>query len=65
MLSATKYQSEADFPWSMGRATTATGGGYLVVGDVKLMNTFGAMIPHKFVCKHKGGRAEVVAVRPG
>ncbi len=39
--------------------------GYLVVGDVKLMNTFGAMIPHKFVCKHKDGRALLLSLGPG
>ena len=62
--SAAKFPSEADFPWNLGRLTPADGGGYLVVGDVKLMNAFGAMIPHRYVCDYKGGRAEVVAVRP-
>ena len=63
--SAAKFPSEADFPWNLGRLTPADGGGYLVVGDVKLLNAFGAMIPHRYVCDYKGGRAEVVAVRPG
>ncbi len=65
VLSATKYPSEADFPWSLGRITPADDGGYLVVGDVKLMNTFGAMIPHKYVCKHKDGRALLLSLGPG
>ncbi len=63
--SAAKFPSEADFPWSLGRITPAAGGGYLVVGDVKLMNTFGAMIPHKFVCKHQDGRARLLSLGPG
>ncbi len=63
--SAARFPSEAGFPWSLGSITPATGGGYLVAGDVKLMNTLGAMIPHKFVCRYRDGRAEVLAVRQG
>ncbi len=63
--SAARFPSEADFPWDLGSIIPATGGGHLVAGDVKLMNTFGAMIPHRFVCRYRDGRAEVLSIRPG
>ena len=63
--SAAKFPSDADFPWDLGRLTPAAGGGNLVAGDVKLMNSFGAMISHKFICKHKDGRARLLSLAPG
>ncbi len=54
--------SEADFG---SYKVEKRGTGYRFFGRVKLMNVFGAMIPHRYVCDYKGGRAEVVAVRPG
>ena len=35
------------------------------LADVKLMNSFGAMISHKFICKHKDGRARLLSLAPG
>ena len=63
--SASKFPSESDFPWGSGRVTQATGGGYLVAGDVKLMNAFGAMITHRYVCRYKDGRALLLSLGPG
>ncbi len=63
--SASKFPSESDFPWGSGKVTPATGGGYLVAGDVKLMNAFGAMITHKYVCLYKDGRALLLSLGPG
>ncbi len=57
-----KYPSAADFGYY---EVERRGNSYRVVGRVELMNAFGAMIPHRYVCVYKGGRAEVVAVRPG
>ena len=35
-----------------------------VVGRVDLLNALGAMIAHRYVCDYKGGRAEVLSIRP-
>ena len=60
--SQAQYPTEADFgSYKVERRGT----GYRFVGRAELMNAFGAMIPHRYVCDYKGGRAEVVAVRPG
>ena len=57
-----KYPSAADFGYyEVGTYR----GGHRVVGRVELLNAFGAMIPHRYVCVYRGGRAEVVALRPG
>lgn len=60
--SQAKYPSAADFGYY---EVERRGTGYRVAGRVKLLNAFGAMIPHRYVCDYKGRRAEVVAVRPG
>ncbi len=57
-----KYPSAADFGYY---EVERRGNSYRVVGRVELMNAFGAMIPHRYVCVYKGGRAEVIALRPG
>ncbi len=57
-----KYPSAADFGYY---EVERYGSGYRVVGRVELLNAFGAMIPHRYVCRYRDGRAEVVAVRPG
>ena len=60
--SQAKYPSAADVGY---HTVERYGSGYRVVGRVDLLNAFGAMIPHRYVCDYEGGRAEVVAVRPG
>ena len=60
--SQAKYPSAADFSYyEVERYRT----GYRVVGRVELLNAFGAMIPHRYVCEYKGGRVDVVVVVPG
>lgn len=36
-----------------------------VRGSVEMMNSFGAMIPHRYACNVKGGRVTLVEVQPG
>ncbi len=57
-----KYPSAADFGYY---EVERYGTGYRVVGRVELLNAFGAMIPHKYVCKHKDGRALLLSLGPG
>lgn len=57
-----KFPSAADFGYY---EVTKSGVGYRVVGRVELLNAFGAMIPHRYACRYKGRRAEVLVLRPG
>ena len=62
MWSQVQYPSEADFgSYKVERRGT----GYRFVGRVELLNVFGAMLPHRYVCDYKDGRAEVLSIRPG
>ncbi len=57
-----RYPSEADFGFYQ---VEAQGGGYRVIGRVKLMTGLGTKLPHRYVCSFRWGSAEVTALIPG
>lgn len=63
-----KFGSEADFDWGYEFNSNSTGA--VVAGRVKLLNGFGAMIPHQYFCKfelvgNKVGKLTSFNVNPG
>ena len=57
-----RYPSEADFGFYQ---VEAQGGGYRVIGRVKLMTGLGTKLPHKYVCTYQRGSATVYMLAPG
>ncbi len=57
-----RYPSEADFGFYQ---VDAQGGGYRVIGQVKLMTGLGTKLPHKYVCTYQRGSATVYMLAPG
>ncbi len=57
-----RYPSEADFGFYQ---VEAQGGGYRVIGRVKLMTGLGTKLPHKYVCTYQRGAATVYILAPG
>ncbi len=57
-----RYPSEADFGFYQ---VEARGGGYRVIGRVKLVTGLGTKLPHRYVCTYKWDLAKVLALVPG
>ena len=59
-----RAQYDAEFPF-FGWDTVEIGGVLHVRLNAKLMNGFGAMLPHRALCQYQEGRTTLVALEPG
>lgn len=65
LKSVAKFKSKVDCPWIPDFRYTEKPDGYRISGKCELMNGFGNMVPHTFLCEYKDGAVTDIKASPG